>query len=275
LYEIGFGSEVNTNMKSPFPGMDPYLETRWADVHSSLTIYSRDLLNRMLPPGLLARSEERAIVSEADDYLRDLAPDVSVFERGQGNPSTPTGTDVALAESVCLVLETQEIKQRFLEIRDARSGGRVITVIEFVSPTNKRPGDGLGKYRQKRRECQEGKVNLVEIDLTRSGDRSLIMPVTRLQPRERATYMAMVSRATDTTHAWFYRLPLRKRLDGVPIPLRPDDQDVVLDLQTIVDQIYENGRYDDDLTYTETLNPPLSPEEAQWAAELVDAHKSG
>jgi hypothetical protein len=23
-------------MKSPFPGMDPYLESRWADVHSKL-----------------------------------------------------------------------------------------------------------------------------------------------------------------------------------------------------------------------------------------------
>jgi hypothetical protein len=32
-------------MKSPFPGMDPYLEQFWRDVHASLIIYSRDQLD--------------------------------------------------------------------------------------------------------------------------------------------------------------------------------------------------------------------------------------
>ena len=69
-------------MKSPFPGMDPYLELRWSDVHSSLAIYGRDALNRQLPTGLLARSDERAIVSLDDEELRGIGPDVSVYERG-------------------------------------------------------------------------------------------------------------------------------------------------------------------------------------------------
>ena len=56
-------------MKSPFPGMDPYLETRWSDVHLSLATYSRDALNGLLPPGLLARSEERSVVSVDDENL--------------------------------------------------------------------------------------------------------------------------------------------------------------------------------------------------------------
>ncbi len=59
-------------MKSPFPGMDPYLEQRWLGVHSSLTTYAGDALNRLLPPGLLARSEERAIVSSDDEELRAI-----------------------------------------------------------------------------------------------------------------------------------------------------------------------------------------------------------
>jgi hypothetical protein len=28
-------------MPSPFPGMDPYLEVHWRDIHASLIIYSR------------------------------------------------------------------------------------------------------------------------------------------------------------------------------------------------------------------------------------------
>ena len=36
-------------MKSPFPGMDPYLEEFWPDVHASLIIYARDQLEEQLP----------------------------------------------------------------------------------------------------------------------------------------------------------------------------------------------------------------------------------
>lgn len=28
--------------KSPFPGMDPYLETHWGDLHSRLVVYMSD-----------------------------------------------------------------------------------------------------------------------------------------------------------------------------------------------------------------------------------------
>ena len=261
-------------MKSPFPGMDPYLESRWGDVHSSLIIYARDLLNRSLPPGLLARSEVRAIVSAVECDWRDFFSDVSIIERGLAEPST-LGTDsVALADSLCLVLEAStEIKQRYLEIRDSRSGDRVISVIEFVSPANKRPGPGLDKYREKQQECFDGDVNLIEIDLTRVGDRTLIMPIKRLSPLQTSTYMAIVRRALDRQHAWLYRLPLQQRLGGIPIPLRPTDRDIVLDLQSLVDRIYENGRYEFDLTYTEALHPSLSREDATWAAGMINAWK--
>lgn len=257
-------------MKSPFPGMDPYLESRWLDVHSHLNIYSSDVLNQRLPPGLLARSEERAIVAVDDRDGRDIAPDVSIFERGLAEPSwASSDSSVAVAESVCVVLKKRDIKQRYLEIRDARSGGRVVTVIEFVSPTNKRSGDGLTKYRQKQEECFYGGVNLVEIDLTRAGDRSLIMPIWTLSRPDRTTYQAWISRANDSIHGWAFRLPLTQRLPAIPIPLRPTDQDVLLELQPLIDQIYVNGRYEVDIDYSEPLEPPLSAEEAEWAASIL------
>jgi hypothetical protein len=257
-------------MKSPFPCMDPYLEMRWSDVHSRLNIYASDAINPLLPPGLLARSEERAIVASDEVDLRDIGPDVSVYEHELTEPTWETGgTATVVADIVCVHLPKREIKQRFLEIRDARSGGRVITVIEFVSPSNKRPGDGLTKYRQKQNECRNGDVNLVEIDLTRAGDRSLIMPVDCLKRKDRTTYQAWVSRAGELEKGWACRLPLTQRLPAVPIPLRPTDRDVLLDLQPLIDQIYEKGRYAEDTDYSEPLRPPLSPAEAEWAAKLI------
>ncbi|MFM9965811.1 MAG: DUF4058 family protein [Planctomycetaceae bacterium] len=260
-------------MKSPFPGMDPYLESRWLDVHSHLNTKSSDVLNQRLPPGLLARSEERAIVAVDDRDEREINPDVSIFERGLAEPSWDSNdSSVAVADSVCVVMKKPKIKQRYLEIRDARSGGRVVTVIEFVSPTNKRPGDGLTMYCQKQNECRSAGVNLVEIDLTRAGDRSLIMPIRRLSRPDRTTYQAWISRGDDTVHGWAFRLPLTQRLPAIPIPLRPSDRDVLLELQPLIDQIYDNGRYDEDIDYSEPLEPPLAAEEAEWVASILAKH---
>ena len=53
-------------MKSPFPGMDPYLERYWGDVHAKLMVYACDQINECLPKDLLARVEETVYV-DADD----------------------------------------------------------------------------------------------------------------------------------------------------------------------------------------------------------------
>src|SRR5581483_7274540 len=49
-------------MPSPFPGMDPYLEAHWRDVHAALIIYARDALQTVLPAPLRARVEERVLL---------------------------------------------------------------------------------------------------------------------------------------------------------------------------------------------------------------------
>jgi hypothetical protein len=57
-------------MASPFPGMDPYLEQHWGDVHQSLIIYAGDHLQKLLPKDLRARVEERVFVESAQDTRR-------------------------------------------------------------------------------------------------------------------------------------------------------------------------------------------------------------
>src|ERR1700676_2877218 len=68
-------------MPSPFPGMDPYLEAHWRDVHASLIIYARDALQGVLPSALRARVEE-SVLLETPRGLGDhpLFPDVRVVE---------------------------------------------------------------------------------------------------------------------------------------------------------------------------------------------------
>jgi hypothetical protein len=68
-------------MKSPFPGMDPYLEQHWRDVHSSLVIYARDALQQLLPAGLVARVEERVFLEPEEGAARGMYPDVRVVEQ--------------------------------------------------------------------------------------------------------------------------------------------------------------------------------------------------
>ena len=67
-------------MKSPFPGVDPYLERNWRDVHATLIVYMKDQLQPQLGGPLRARVEERLVVEKALDEVRDIYPDVRAFE---------------------------------------------------------------------------------------------------------------------------------------------------------------------------------------------------
>ena len=54
----------------------------------------------------------------------------------------------------------------------------------------------------------------------------------------------------------------------ISIPLRPADPDVPLDLQTIVEQCYRNGGYDD-IDYKAEPDPSLKTADATWADALL------
>ena len=81
-------------------------------------------------------------------------------------------------------------------------------------------------------------------------------------------YMVCVFCATQPEERAFYPLRLRQPLRRFAIPLRPGDRDVALDLQAVVDQAYADGRYDR-TDYRLPLHPPLPPEDAKWAAEVL------
>jgi hypothetical protein len=46
-------------MHSAFPGMNPYLEEYWGEIHQRFIINSSDALQKQLPGDLRARANER------------------------------------------------------------------------------------------------------------------------------------------------------------------------------------------------------------------------
>src|SRR5207244_3235598 len=147
-------------MKSPFPGMDPYLEQHWRDVHASLIIYIRDQLQPNLPADLLARVEERVFVESEEGEGRSMYPDVRVVEHGRGGAAPPPGESaVAVAEPLLIHVSDEPATETFLEILDVGSGNRVVTVVEVVSVSNKLAGEGQDQYVQKQRELAAGHVS--------------------------------------------------------------------------------------------------------------------
>jgi hypothetical protein len=143
----------------------------------------------------------------------------------------------------------------------------VITSIELVSPTNKQPGHGRETYQDKQAECRAGRVNLVEIDLTRAGDRGSIFPWWPIaQPV--STYIASVRRAPRYDRVEVHDFPLDQPVKPISIPLRPADLDVVLELQPLIEQAYRRGRYEN-TDYSQPLDPPLPPAEAEFAEHVL------
>jgi hypothetical protein len=256
--------------KNPFPGMNPWLESHWGDVHTCLTTYARDQLHTQLPDGLRARIEEYVAV-EADELLPGsrsrFAPDVRVIERAYA-PAAEVPDSVgttALAEPLLLPRRSELETLHFIKIIDMQTGERIVTTIEFISLANKLHKEGRKQYRKKQRRMLGGGVNLVEIDLLRAGQWVLAVPRSAIPRAHRHPYNGCVVRAEQQDIAEFYPLPLSRLLPAIRIPLRKTDHDVRLELQPLIDAAYVNGRYYDDLEYTQEPQPPLTRRDAEWA----------
>jgi Protein of unknown function (DUF4058) len=131
-----------------------------------------------------------------------------------------------------------EQREAYVEIRD-RQTRELVTVIELLSPSNKRPGPDREQYLAKRRRLFASWVNLVEIDLLRAGPQ---LPMEDLQPCD---YYALVSRYGDRPSAGVWPIRLREPLPKVPIPLRDPHADASLDLQQMLHRLYDAAGYED------------------------------
>lgn len=256
-------------MRSPFPGMDPYLEQQWEDLHTALIAKSRTFIQRQLGGDLVAKIEQRVLVEDAIGYSRAIRPDIYVSESTK--PTFSSGS-TATAESeggVRLIEKVEPITERFIEILDISTGGRVITSIEFVSPSNKVPGDGLQKYMVKQDECYQAKVSLVEIDLTRTGTRKLLAHRWRGARQYEATYQASIWWSAYGSSIDLFPMPLEKHLLTLPIPLRVTDKPAMLNVQAVLDECYTDARYDLSTDYGKPCAPPLEGAELEASQSFL------
>jgi hypothetical protein len=257
-------------MPSPFPGMDPYLETPelWPDVHHELISQVRALLNPKLKPAYVARVELRVYISKEDDPGRQaLVPDLRIEARGRagsGNGKRTGARTLTIDEPIIIPLMDNEIEEAYLTIIHPKTG-ELVTVIEVLSPSNKfRGSEGRKSFLDKKNEILAREVNWVEIDLLRAGDPSIVRDSLR-----DADYRVLVYRAGERRSTRCWPIRLRNRLPVVGIPLKGKDPLVPLDLGAVLSAAYESGAYDMSVDYSQPPDPPLRADDAKWANKLL------
>src|SRR5262249_59199505 len=124
-------------MPSAFPGMDPYLEDEklWPSFQHQLV----NSLYQILLPGLVDRYRARVCPRH---YTTEQALFTSVIR--------------------------EEHHEELIEIRQ-RTDGRLVTLLDVVSPTNKTSPQGRTAFLEKRKEGAQHNAGIVEVDLILQG----------------------------------------------------------------------------------------------------------
>ena len=261
-------TERSVIMSSPFPGMDPYIEASglWGDFHDKLIGEIERTLAGLLPPQYVARISERMYI-ECIDPREDEAsgstfqPDVTVrttteVDEESGVVAVAQADPKAVLMHALMDLERREL---YLEIHDLNQGRDLVTCIEILSPANKRPKHaGWDQYTRKREVFLRGFANFVEIDLLRRGQRR---GMVERWPASPYYIRAMRKEKAPACKVWpaFTTHPLPE----IAIPLLPHDDDVKLPIQPLVDAIYTRSRYDADIDYGRSVEPPLDEDESR------------
>jgi uncharacterized protein DUF4058 len=249
--------------------MDPYIEgQQWEDFHTDFITGIRAALLPQLRPRYVARIEKRIYLErEPDDEVRPIRPDVAVIRTTLVPAGPPVGSAAPSPPFSIPLMMPEEHREAFLEVR-LRETGELVTVIEVLSPTNKRRhSDGWREYHSKRDAVLRSPVHLVELDLLRGGER---VPTAR--PLPPGDYYVLVSREQRRPMADVWPFTIQDSLPNIPIPLIEADGDVALDLQAVFTTVYDRAGYDYSLDYRHGTVPPLDEEEARWSeARLRDA----
>ncbi len=253
-------------MNKPFPGMDPYLEHPWIwpGVHTSLIVAMQLAIAGHVAPKYYVAIEERTYISIDDAQSLVGRADAAIM----GSPHLEPGGGVATLSAPVMVQTpmSEEIRERYLEIRTVGED-RVITVIELLSPTNKRPGQGRDDYAAKRLNVLTSWTNLVEIDLLRGGLRAAI------NPPPASHYYILLSRRPGRPNAELYPFNVTDEIPTFRVPLQPGDDEPELALGQLLADLYRQAHYDLQLDYGKAPEPPLEGEFAHWLDETLRAQR--
>lgn len=222
--------------------MDPFLEhpSLWPGVHNALIAHLQAVLGPALRPSWFVCLQERTV-----------------------EPSAPQAAPCPIVEVEVPV--SDQVRETWLEVRPA-GGGEVVTVLEILSPTNKRPGRGRRVYEAKRRLVLDTATSLIEIDLLRNGE-----PMPLRGPHLETDYRVLISRGDRRPRADLLPFSVQDPIPTFELPLRPGERGPVVDLRAALDSVYGNGSFDLRLDYRQEPVPPLAGDTATWADALLRA----
>jgi hypothetical protein len=259
--------------------MDPFIESNdWEDFHANMITAIQSALVPLVRPDYSVRTERRIYIDHPSDAPSAYRADIAVIHRDDPLATKEVRQSTVNYESATYELVPVErllpgpvdVVENYLVIRHLGSG-EVVTVIELLSPSNKRFGsEGRKAYLGKREEILSSRTNLVELDLLRGGAR-----LPTVQPLPPGDYFAFVCRSKRRRVASVYAWPLEHRLPVIPIPLVSDAAEVALDLQHVFNDVYDRAGYDYSLKYETPLAVPLNEAHAQWALSLLEDKSKG
>jgi hypothetical protein len=259
-------------MPSPFPGMNPYLEspTLWSQIHTHLIVAIAEKMNPILRPKYRMAMEQRVYTETDNGNGFELVgiPDNVVFTpTSKITPSPASNIAVAQPKVKSLPItipQPETVKEWYLKVKDVETK-QVITVIEILSPKNKTAGEGRNKYLKKREQVLMSLTHLIEIDLLRKGE---IMPMN-ISEDMITDYRIIISRSDRRPHAELYGFNLREEIPSIPLPLKPEDEEPLIPLQELLHSIYEKGSYDLAINYQKPPLTELSEDDQIWVDNLL------
>lgn len=251
-----------------FPGMNPYLEhpQLWREVHRRLIVALADAIETNLSLNYRVAVEKRTYLNDTKESVEIGIPDVAITTQklNLNDSNNLVATLPNQTEVIDVIIPTPEIiKESYLEIREIGTG-YVVTVIEILSPTNKKAGIGKESYLNKRNHILSSPTHLVEIDLLRGGKKMPI--ISDVIPTD---YRILICRGNHRPHAQLYGFNLPQVIPSFPIPLKQGDKEPLVDLQSLLLGIYKRARFDLAIDYTKEPVPPLKKEDKIWLDNLL------
>ena len=259
-------------LDNPFPGMNPYLESArlWTEVHNCLVASIHSYLRRTLPFRYWVIMEERAgigIYPPPEPPYRYIKPDLGITgTSGRRQPATvaavaPPETD---AGAMAVLLPFREtVSEWYITISD-RNSDELVTILELLSPSNKRSGEGRIQYEDKRNSIFESSTHLVEVDLVRQGQ-----PMPAQGYDGDAPYRLLVSRGPSRPAAALYPFGLQSPIPDVAVPLLAGDAEPKIPLNELLHNLYRDDYYANYVDYGADPEGPLSDDDRAWLDRML------
>ncbi len=211
-------------MPNPFPGMNPYLEAE-----------------------RFARGLQLALSCRTAD----------VFNTVLGPAYFATNASRSWKGE-----EEQERNEHFAQIFHLSQQQTPVCIIEFLSRRSKI--ERREEYLELQQERLNSSSHMVEVDLLRDGPTTVAGAISTIGWPRNTHYVVSLHRAGGGGQFEIWPANVRHRLPRVPVPLRPKDGHVTLDVGALINTQYDSGRFHRRLDYAREPLPPFQGEDAAW-----------